>query len=174
MPARMSDAFVFDPERMFRSMERHGHSQMLGLKYGGHGADWAELRMPWRAELVGDEAQETMATGAITGLMDMTSGVAVWTRLSVFRPQATLDLRIDYLRAAKPRADMTARVECYRVTSEIAFVRGMAHDGDAADPVANLAATFMFTGPPMYPRSIHDLERPDFAAARATAKGDSA
>jgi acyl-coenzyme A thioesterase PaaI-like protein len=78
--------------------------------------------------------------------------MAVWTKLNHFRPMATLDLRIDYLRAAKPRADMVGHVECYRVAREVAFVRGIAHDGDAADPVANMAATFMFIGPPMAPR----------------------
>lgn len=134
-------------------MERHGHSQALGLRYVAHGADWAEISMPWQAALVGDEAAQTMATGAIAGLLDMTAGVSVWTRLDTFRPQATLDIRIDYVRAAHPRADMAARVECYRVTRDIAFVRGVAHDGDSNDPVANMAACFMFTGEPMPFRS---------------------
>ncbi len=133
-------------------MERYGHSQALGLKYVAHGPDWAEIAMPWQASLVGDTRAQTMATGAITGLLDMTGGVAVWTRLAAFRPQATLDLRIDYLRAAKPGVDMAARVECYRVTRDIAFVRGIAHDGSPDDPVANMAACFMFTGDIMPPR----------------------
>ena len=140
---------AFDPARLFAAMERFGHSNALGLRYSAHGDDWAELRMPWRAALVGDAAAETMATGAIITLMDMASGLAVWTTLGHFRPQATLDLRIDYIRAALPRADMVARVQCYRVAREIAFVRGIAHDGDPDDPVAHLAATFMFTGAAM-------------------------
>jgi acyl-coenzyme A thioesterase PaaI-like protein len=37
------------------------------------------------------------------------------------------------------------RGECYAVTRSVGFVRGIAHDGDPADPVANIAATFMFT-----------------------------
>ncbi|MFM6854645.1 MAG: PaaI family thioesterase [Sphingopyxis sp.] len=148
----MSDATAtthFDPARLFRAMEVYGHSAALGLKYRAHGADWAQIAMPWRADLVGDETAQTMATDAIIGLMDMTAGVSVWTRLAMFRPQATLDLRIDYIRAAHPRADMVAHCECYRVTRDIAFVRGSAHDGDAADPVASMAACFMFTGPAM-------------------------
>ena len=139
----------FDPARMFRMMERGGHSAALGLKFGDCGPDWAELCLPWRPELVGDVAAQTIATGAIIGLMDMTSGMCVWTKLGHFRPQATLDLRVDYLRAAKPGADMIARVHCYRVAREIAFVRGIAHDGNAEDPVAHVAASFMFTGPAM-------------------------
>lgn len=148
----------FDPVRMFRSMERHGHTAALGLKYRNHGDDWAELAMPWREDLVGDAEAQTMATGAIIALMDMTSGVAVWTRLKIFRLQATLDLRIDYLRAARPRADMIGRVECYRVTRDVAFVRGIAHDGDAEDPVAHIAASFMFIGPPWAVRGTPDID----------------
>lgn len=149
----MSDApqFVFDPARLFRTMEKSGHSKALGLRYIEHGDDWAEIRMPWRPDLVGDVEKQTMATGAISGLVDMASGVSVWTRLDTFRPQATLDLRIDYMRAANPRADMIARAECYRVAREIAFVRGFAHDGDIGDPVAAFSACFMFTGPAMLP-----------------------
>ena len=139
----------FDPARMFAAMERHGHSQALGLVYRGHGTDWAEIAMPWRADLVGNTDAQTVSNGAMIGLMDMAGGVAVWTQLNQFRPQVTLDLRIDYVRAATPGATVTARVECYRTTREIAFVRGIAHDGNPTDPVANMTALFMFTGPPM-------------------------
>jgi acyl-coenzyme A thioesterase PaaI-like protein len=65
-----------------------------------------------------------------------------------FLPHATLDLRVDYLRPAASGRTVIGRGECYRVTRSVAFVRGIAHDGDAADPVANVAGTFMFTGVP--------------------------
>ncbi len=143
---------LFDPARMFRAMERFGHIAAMGFVYAGHGTDWAELTMPWRADLVGDGATGTIANGAVIALMDMAAGMAVWVRLGHFRPQVTLDLRIDYLRAAQPRAAITGRVECYRVARDVAFVRGIAHDGDPADPVAHMAATFMFTGDAMAPR----------------------
>ncbi|MCC7395065.1 MAG: PaaI family thioesterase [Sphingomonadaceae bacterium] len=159
----MRDA-SFDPAMMFRAMQGYGHTGLLGLTYVAHGADWAEIAMPFNDALVGDVAAGTMATGAVTGLLDMCCGVAVWTRLGQFRPQATLDLRIDYLRAAHPRTDMAARVTCYRVTRDIAFVRGVAHDGDVADPVAHIAATFMFTGAPI--ALDKDGRRPGFTGAR--------
>ena len=40
---------------------------------------------------------------------------------------------------------MIGRGECYRLTRAIAFVRGQAHDGDPADPLAHVAGTFMRT-----------------------------
>jgi len=77
--------------------------------------------------------------------MDMASGLAIWIRLGAFRHQATLDLRVDYLRPAKPGETIIGRAECYGTTRSVAFVRGIAHDGDAGDPVASVTGTFMFT-----------------------------
>jgi acyl-coenzyme A thioesterase PaaI-like protein len=58
-------------------------------------------------------------------------------------PIATLDLRIDYMRPAKPHQDIIAECECVRVTHEVAFVRGTAHQGDATDPIALCTGAFM-------------------------------
>lgn len=146
------DPFAFDPARMFKTMRRYGHSGALGLDYRDHGADWVELALPWNPDLIGDVEAQTPASGAIIALLDMTAGMSVWTRLGLFRPQATLDLRVDYCRAAHPQSEIVARIECYRSASEVSFVRGIAHDGDPADPVAHMAASFMFVGPPMAPR----------------------
>jgi acyl-coenzyme A thioesterase PaaI-like protein len=66
-------------------------------------------------------------------------------KLGTFRPQATLDLRVDYLRPAVPGRAVIGRGSCYRMTRSIAFVRGFAHDGDPDDPVANVTGTFMGT-----------------------------
>lgn len=81
-------------------------------------------------------------------MMDMATSMAIWTRLGQFRMQATLDLRIDYLRPATPGKTVIGRGECYRITRAIAFIRGQAHDGDPADPLAHVAGTYMFLGSP--------------------------
>ncbi len=86
-----------------------------------------------------------LASGPIISLMDMATSLAVWTKLGRFRPQATLDLRVDYLRPSAPERTVVGRGTCYRVTRSIAFVRGIAHDGDPDDPVANVTGTFIGT-----------------------------
>jgi uncharacterized protein (TIGR00369 family) len=146
MRAAMSDTpqFQFDPARFFAGGMR-GHGAALGIAYRTHGPDWAELALPYDEKLIGDRATGVIASGPILSLMDMATSVAIWLTLGAFRPQATLDLRVDYLRPATPGKTVIGRGECYRVTRSIAFVRGMAHDGDAADPLANFAGTFMFT-----------------------------
>lgn len=132
----------FDP-RIFFDRRVGGHGSALGIAYRAHGEDWCELSLPYDAALVGDPSRGVIASGPILTLMDMATSVGVWLRRGTFHPQATLDLRVDYLRPAAPGRTVVGRGECYRLTRSIAFVRGQAHDGDADDPVAHVAGTFM-------------------------------
>ena len=117
----------------------------LGTRFIGHGADWAELAIDYREDLIGDAESGVLASGPIVALMDIATSLSVWIKRGAFRPQATLDLRIDYLRAATPGRTVLGRGECYRLTRRVAFVRGQAHDGDPADPIAHVTGTFMTT-----------------------------
>lgn len=135
-------ARAFDPKLLFGG-RFGGHGGRLGIVYHDHGGDWAELALPWHADLVGDEASGIIASGPILALMDMATSVGVWLKLDAFKGHATLDLRIDYLRPARPGNTVIGRGECYRITRSIAFVRGQAHDGDPNDPLAHVAGTFM-------------------------------
>lgn len=136
-------AAPFDPHRFFAAMR--GHGGRLGIAYRSHGDDWCEMALPWRDDLVGDPARGVLASGPILTLMDMATSASIWIRRRAFVPQATLDLRLDYLRPATPGATVVGRGECYRITRTVGFVRGIAHDGDPADPLAHAAGTFMFT-----------------------------
>lgn len=132
----------FDPARFF-SARFEGHGTRLGIAYRAHGADWCELVLPYHPDLIGVVETGVFASGPILTLMDMATSVAVWSARDAFLPHATLDLRIDYLRPAVPGRTVVGRGECYRVARQVAFVRGQAHDGDSADPVAHVAGTFM-------------------------------
>lgn len=136
-------ASAFDPSRFFALARQVGHGRALGLDYRGHGEDWVELALPWRPELVSMTDTGTMATGAIVSLVDTCSGTSVWTRMGGFRPIVTLDLRLDYLRPAAQGEEVIARCECYKLTRQVAFVRGVAHGGDPDRPIAHSVATFM-------------------------------
>ena len=144
----MSDpraAETFDPERFMSYASKLGHGGALGIAYHAHGPDWIELSLPYDDQLIGMPESGILASGPIVSLMDMATSLAVWIRLGRFRHQATLDLRVDYLRPAAPGRTIIGRAECYGVTRSVCFARGMAHDGDAADPVAHVGATFMRT-----------------------------
>src|SRR6202012_4338603 len=58
-------------------------------------------------------------------------------------PTATLDLRIDYMRAAAPRSGVTCEAHCYKITRSIGFVRAEAWDVDRSDLVATAQAAFV-------------------------------
>ena len=144
----MSEPFLadaFDPERFMGYARQVGHGGALGIDYVAHGPDWVDLSLPYDDKLVGMEESGIIASGPIVSLMDMATSIAIWIRLGRFRHQATLDLRVDYLRPATPGRTVIGRGECYAVRRSVAFVRGIAHDGDAADPVAHVTGTFMFT-----------------------------
>lgn len=135
----------FDPVGAVALMTRHGHGGWLGLAYHAHGTGWMELALPWREDLVGETASGVFASGPIISLMDNATSMSVWTLTGQFVPHATLDLRVDYMRAAVPGRTLIGRGECYKLTRTIAFIRGFAHDGDPADPIAHVAGTFMAT-----------------------------
>ena len=136
---------AFDPLQMIRLMSRNGHNALIGVEYNAHGVGWAELRLPYNQALVGDAATGILASGPIFTMMDMATSMSIWLKRGRFQPQATLDLRVDYLQPAEPGKDVFGRGECYRLTRSIAFVRGQAHDGDPERPIAHVAGTYMFT-----------------------------
>jgi uncharacterized protein (TIGR00369 family) len=140
----MSEAAAgFDPVAFFELARRVGHGRALGLEFRDSGENWAELALPWRQELVGVPETGVLASGAIVSLIDTASGTAVWVTLDTFIPVVTVDLRLDYLRPATKGETIFARCECVKLTRRIGFVRGVAHGGDKARPIALSAATFM-------------------------------
>ena len=143
--ADLSQMKGFDPKLFTSYASQVGHGGALGILYVDHGQDWVELGLDYNEKLVGVTESGVIASGPIISLMDMAASMAIWVKLDRFRHQATLDMRVDYLRPARPGQRIVGRGECYAVTKSVGFVRGIAHDGDPADPVANIAATFMFT-----------------------------
>ncbi|WP_238147268.1 PaaI family thioesterase [Rhizorhabdus dicambivorans] len=138
----MSD--LTNPANFSRLMS--GHISEIGLRYIAHGDDWAELGFDYKPELAINAATGVLASGPIISLIDSACGFSIGARIKKLRPMATLDLRIDYVRAAPPGKAIIARATCYRVARNVAFVRCVAHDGNPDDPVAHALATFFFTG----------------------------
>lgn len=121
---------------------RTGHSVALGMRLVDHGEDWVDLALDYDRRLISDLETGILASGPVVSLIDSASGMAVRLR-SGRNPQGTLDLRVDYLRPARPGHTVIAHAECYRVTRRIAFTRAFAHDGDPSEPLAHAAGTFV-------------------------------
>ena len=123
-------------------MARSPHAKALGLEVVGISPALI-LKVPYRPELVGDPDTGVIAGGVVTTLLDFACGWA--TALALDQPTsiATLDLRIDYMRPARPGLDLHATAHCYKLTRSVAFLRGVAYDEDPDDPVAAAQAAFM-------------------------------
>jgi uncharacterized protein (TIGR00369 family) len=119
------------------------HAQALGMTLVSVEKGRGIMTTPWRDDLVGDPETQVIASGVVTALLDHTCGLAINSAGEVPMPIATLDLRIDYMRPAKPRTGLTCEAHAYRMTRSIGFVRAEAWDEDRSDPVATAQAAFM-------------------------------
>jgi uncharacterized protein (TIGR00369 family) len=127
------------------------HNKALGMRMLDFKRAEAAFLLPYDEKLVGNPDTGVLHGGAITALLDACSGAAVFAALTEWTQIATLDLRIDYLRAGDPGKAITARAHCYRLTRNVAFTRAVAYHDDEADPIATSMGTFMLgtkTGAP--------------------------
>lgn len=119
------------------------HTHALGFAYEGLDGDRVRIRVPWREDLVGDPDTGVLSGGLVTTLLDHVGGLAVWVALDRFESIATLDLRVDYMRAAEPGRDLIAEARCYRLTHSVAFVRAWAFEDSPENPVAAAQSAYM-------------------------------
>lgn len=121
------------------------HSIALGMRADEVKAGRAELSLPYNARFVGDPETGVLHGGVVTALLDTAMGTAVISHPQSTSGTATIDLRIDYMRAAVPGQRLRAVAECYRVTRSVAFVKATAYD-EGEEPVASAAGAFTVEG----------------------------
>lgn len=120
------------------------HNNALGIVLDTVDDGRATMRLPFGEHLVGDPIRGILHGGVITTLIDSACGASVFMAMPQPVPVATLDLRIDYLQAARSGRTVIAAAHCYKVTSNVAFVRCEAYHEDApGNVIAHGTGTFM-------------------------------
>ena len=141
-------------------IEHVPHAKAIGLKVENAKRGEAWLSVPYAEQLIGNPETGVIHGGVITSLLDNACGIAVQLALPERSSIATLDLRIDYMKPATPKLDLMAHTHCYKVTKNIAFVRGTAYHTDEEDPIATCVGTFMLAANRAQPMPV----TPDAAA----------
>ena len=121
------------------------HSTNLGIEVLETGEDRVRCRMPWRAELVGNPETGVIHGGAVFAFLDQVGGLANACAIYPdYEITPTIDFRLDHLRPAESGRAVIGDGVCYRLSSQVAFVRVTAFaEGLEEEPVATGLATYM-------------------------------
>ena len=143
-------------DRVTRFIETLNQARELGLSVIETTEFSLTLCLPYSDRIIGNPDTGVIHGGAITTLMDTTSGSVMLGAMDVFELCPTLDLRVDYMRPAEPRKPVYARAEVYKMTRNIIFTRCEAYQ-ESGETVANCVGTFMRIGTDALPKAYREL-----------------
>lgn len=151
-----------DSEVLFGRVQRFigsiRHCQYLGIEPVSARPNELVVKLPYSEKIIGDPETRVIHGGAITTLMDTTSGASIICALEDFELCPTLDLRVDYMRPAQPDKPVLARAKTYRVTRNIIFTRCEAFQEETpVKTIAHCVATFMRIGAEATPEPYRNL-----------------
>lgn len=142
--------------RVRRFIDTLNQARELGLTVEEAKTTHLVLKLPYSERIIGNPETRVIHGGAITTLMDTTSGSVMICALPDFELCPTLDLRMDYMRPAEPDRPVFARAEVYRMTRNIVFTRCEAYQ-ETGETVAQCVGTFMRIGREASPKAYRDL-----------------
>jgi uncharacterized protein (TIGR00369 family) len=106
----------------------------LGLRLDALERGHAVLRIPWRAELVGDVERPAVHGGVTSMLVDTAGGAACFAMLDHESDRvSTVDLRVDYLRPGGGE-DLVCAATIVRMGNRVAVARMEVYSGHLSSP----------------------------------------
>jgi uncharacterized protein (TIGR00369 family) len=109
--------------RIVRFMEETiPFNRYLGIKTMEVREGFVSLKLPFRAEFVGDPTRPALHGGTISTLADTAGGAAVFTAAQPGDTCSTIDLRVDYLRRGLP-LDLIAEATVVRLGNRVGVAR---------------------------------------------------
>lgn len=128
-------------------LENIPHVRDIGLQAVALDRDRVTLKLEMQDHFIGNIDTGVIHGGIVTVVLDTACGMVVMSSMKEILPFATLDLRLDYLKQARPREAIYASAHCYKMTRSVAFTRGVAYQDSPDDPIANCVGSFMIQSP---------------------------
>src|SRR5881628_1301828 len=130
-------------ERLQQLISRGPFNQWLNFTIMKIAADGIELKAKWREEWVVNPDRRYTHGGILAAIVDVAADYAIAARLG--RPVPTIDLRVDYHKAAMP-GDITAKARVVRMGGQFSTAEAYLYDKEGA-LVASGRGTYL-TAPP--------------------------
>ncbi|MBM3523812.1 MAG: PaaI family thioesterase [Alphaproteobacteria bacterium] len=125
MPANAVDAAAM--ERLILSAPFH---RWLGLRLVELADEHIDIAMPWREELVSDPVARYTHGGAIATLVDLAADYAIAAKLG--RGVPTIDLRVDFHKAAQPGEELIGRGRIIKLGRTVATAEALVRKADGS------------------------------------------
>lgn len=132
------------------------HCQVLGLTVEEVSREHLHMRLPYGEHIIGDPLTGVLHGGGLTTLMDTACGTLVFAALDEYELCPTLDLRMDYMKAATAGQDVIAQAEIVRIAKSVVFTACKVYQQDGT-LVARCSATFMRIGPHLTPAEFRQM-----------------
>ncbi|MBI2295516.1 MAG: PaaI family thioesterase [Betaproteobacteria bacterium] len=130
-------------EKLQELITRGAFNRWLNFTVVKADADGIEVRAAWREEWVVNPERRYTHGGILAAIIDVAADYAIAAKLG--RPVPTIDLRVDYHKAAAP-GDLTAKARVVRMGSQYSTAEASICDG-GGELVASGRGTY-FTAPP--------------------------
>jgi uncharacterized protein (TIGR00369 family) len=101
----------------------------LGLEVEDLRPGWVRVRLPFRAEFVGDPFRKALHGGVISTVVDATAGAAALSTLPYGSRCSTVDMRVDYLLPAKAET-LVAEGTVLRSGNQVAVINVEVFQGE--------------------------------------------
>ena len=130
-------------EKLQQLITRGPFNQWLNFTVLSFGTDAIEVKATWREEWMVNPDRRYTHGGILAAIIDVAADYAIAAQIG--RPVPTIDIRIDYHKAAMP-GDLIAKAKVVRSGSQYSTAEAYVYDKDGA-LVASGRGTY-FTAPP--------------------------
>jgi uncharacterized protein (TIGR00369 family) len=114
-------------EKLQDLITRGPFNKWLNFTVLNAGEDGVEIKAAWREEWVVNPERRYTHGGILAAIIDVAADYAIAARLG--RPVPTIDLRVDYHKAAMP-GDVTAKARVVRMGSQYSTAEASLYDKD--------------------------------------------